>query len=343
MTIPRYPPSFRQDEISLICRSALTGESLCFVGLAGSGKSNIINFLSVDPYGYKPQYLDPTTEPVIFAKINAETWDGSAQNLWEQLWVELANLTADLVDAEAVPKIIALSEDVRAFNKLQQQVDLVCGHYQRPVMFILDDFDDALRAGPLSMLEQFNRLRSNHRGRLSYLIFTKKLPHVLGRAHNLETHSKFYDLFKNHVYALKLYNAEEARQMLLHLNALNDNALDRGALLTIETLCGGHARLLRLLYDAWLRGELPLPDARDGDYARHPDMHKECARILHGLHRHEQQVAIALAQGQQSQADSGVIAQLALRGLLTNTSPPQWFSPLMAAFLKDSASGDTTE
>ena len=240
MTIPRYPPSFRQDEISLICRSALTGESLCFVGLAGSGKSNIINFLSVDPYGYKPQYLDPTTEPVIFAKINAETWDGSAQNLWEQLWVELANLTADLVDADAVPKIIALSEDVRAFNKLQQQVDLVCGHYQRPVMFILDDFDDALRAGPLSMLEQFNRLRSNHRGRLSYLIFTKKLPHVLGRAHNLETHSKFYDLFKNHVYALKLYNAEEARQMLLHLNALNDNALDRGALLTIETLCGGH-------------------------------------------------------------------------------------------------------
>ncbi|MEZ4659785.1 MAG: hypothetical protein R2911_19690 [Caldilineaceae bacterium] len=25
------------------------------------------------------------------------------------------------------------------------------------------------------------------------------------------------------------------------------------ALLTIEALCGGHARLLRLLYDAWLQ------------------------------------------------------------------------------------------
>ncbi|MEZ4711052.1 MAG: hypothetical protein R3A44_27895 [Caldilineaceae bacterium] len=336
MIIPRYQPTFRQDEMSLICRSALTGESLCFVGLAGSGKSNITNFLCVDPYGYKLQYLDPETQPVLFPRINAETWDGSPQNLWEQMWLELAQLTADLADADAPSNIIALSEDARAFNKLQTQVDLVCGQHQRPVMFILDDFDGVLREGPLSMLEQFNRLRGNHRGRLSYLIFTKKLPHVLGRAYNLETGSKFYDLFKNHVYALKLYNSEEARQMLLHLNSLNGNALDRGALLTIEALCGGHARLLRLLYDAWLQ-EAPPRDAPERYYMHHPDMHKECARILHGLHRHEQQVAIALAQGRQSQDDWGVIYQLERRGLLTNTNPPQWFSPLMGTFLKEQA------
>ncbi|MEZ4659784.1 MAG: hypothetical protein R2911_19685 [Caldilineaceae bacterium] len=176
MTIPRYLPTFRQDEISLICRSALTGESLCFVGLAGSGKSNITNFLCVDPYGYKPQYLDPETEPVLFPRINAETWDGSPQNLWEQMWLELANLTAELVVEEPAPKIIALSEEVRASTNCSSRwIWSAANTSVRSCLFWMTS-TVSLRTGPLSMLEQFNRLRSNHRGRLSYLIFTKSCP-----------------------------------------------------------------------------------------------------------------------------------------------------------------------
>lgn len=339
MTIPRYPPTFRQDEIQLICQSALTGESLCFVGLAGSGKSNIMNFLCVDPYGYKSRYLGQQPEQVLFLCINTEAWDGSALSLWELLYSELWQQTQMWAPAEPESKIIQLSEEARVFSKLQEQVDLVCGTHQSQLMFILDDFDRVIEVGPLSMLEQLNRLRSSHRGRVSYLIFTKKLPHVLGRAHNLERNSKFYDLFKNHVYALPLYGSHDVRQMLLHLNSLNNNQLGRDELLNIEALCGGHARLLRLLFDAWLREPPPHDVPIERYYAHHPDLQKECARILHGLHRHERRVAVALARGEENQADWGVIYHLQRRGLLIKMNPPHWFSPLMAIYLQEQGEG----
>ena len=45
--IPRYQPTFRKDEIELITRLASRGESVGLVGVAGVGKSNIVNFLRV--------------------------------------------------------------------------------------------------------------------------------------------------------------------------------------------------------------------------------------------------------------------------------------------------------
>lgn len=331
---PRYQERYRQAELRLITENAKQGQSLCFVGIAGTGKSNITNFLHSDPYGYKVQYFGEQSAQFLFPIIDGNTWDQTALGLWRLMVAALSDVTRQFQPPEADTKLIQLSEEQRVFSQLKTQVDWLCQKLDLWVVFVLDDFDKVIHLGPLAMLEQLNALRSGgNRDKLSYLIFTKKLPHVLGRAHPLRGTSKFYDLFSHHIYALGLYNHDDARQMLVHLNELAGKALALKELAQIEALAGGHARLLRLIFEVW-RAERPADDDRIAILTQHPDIRDECRRILRGLHEDEQAVVLRLAQGRQTAEDQPVIDHLVRRGLLSNDAEQSWFSPLFAEFLR---------
>lgn len=331
---PRYQERYRQAELRLIAENAKQGQSLCFVGIAGTGKSNITNFLHSDPYGYKAQYFGEQGARLLFPIIDGNTWDQTPLGLWRLMAAALSDVSRGLAQPEADAKLIQFSEEQRVFSQLKTHVDWLCQKLDHGVIFVLDDFDKVISVGPLAMLEQLNALRSGgNRGKLSYLIFTKKLPHVLGRAHPLRGASKFYDLFSHHIYALGLYNHEDARQMLVHLNELAGKPLTLKELAQIEALAGGHARLLRLIFEVW-RAERPAEDDLVDVLARHPDILDECRRILQGLHEDEQAVVVRLVQGHPQAEDQPVIDHLVRRGLLSNGQEQSWFSPLFAEFLR---------
>jgi hypothetical protein len=230
--------------------------------------------------------------------------------------------------------LIQFTEEQRTFSELKSHVDWFCQKLDFWVIFVLDDVDKVLSVGPLPMLEQLNALRSGgNRGKLSYLLFTKKLPHILGRAHPLKGVSKFYDLFSNHIYALGLYNHEDARQMLVHLNELAGKPLTTRELAQLEALAGGHARLLRLVFELW-RTARPAEEDLLATLAQQSDIRDECRRILQGLHEDEQAVVLRLTHGQQQEEDQPAIDHLVRRGLLSDSETLVWFSPLFAEFLR---------
>lgn len=331
---PRYQPTFRQTEIKVICDCARQGQSLCLLGVAGTGKSNITNFLSVDPYGYKAHYLGDQSTRFHFPVVDGNTWDETPQGLWKLMLVALNEATRHLAQPEPDAKLIQFSEEQKAFSDLKTHVDWFCQKLDQQVMFILDDFDKILEVGPLAMLEQLNALRSSgNRNKLGYLLFTKRLPHILGRAHPLKGTAKFYDLISTHIYALGLYNHDDARQMLVHLNELAGKALTTRELAVIESLAGGHARLLRLTFELW-RGDAPETADFVSFFAAKTDIHDECQRILRGLHQDEQAVALRVARDQQTANDQDVIDHLMRRGLLINSGKLEWFSPVFATFLR---------
>ncbi len=338
-TIPRYPPTYRKDEISLILDAAREGQSLCFVGIAGIGKSNITNFLRHDPHQYKQQYLGKDAAQFLFPVIEGNSWNQTPQNLWELMLADLSALTRDLDQPPADAKLRQLSDEQRTFSALRERIQWLTKDHQ--VMFILDDFDKALQTGPLSMLEQLSTLRNaGNRNKLSYLIFTKKLPHRLGQAHPLLNNSKFYDLFKDAIYALKPYNYQDAQQMLLFLNENADKPLQMKDLPLIrEKLTGGLAGLTTIVFNTWRRTP---PDTDDliTFFAEKPEVRNECQRIYQGLHHHEQQVARRVAHYEQTDEDQPVIDHLLRRGLLVNAPNGEWFSPLWANFLR-SDKGET--
>ncbi len=333
-TSPRYQPTYRQAELRLIADNAKQGQSLCFVGIAGTGKSNITNFLHSDPYGYKPTYFGEASAQFLFPVVDGNTWDQTALGLWKSMLAALNEMTRHLDQPAPDNKLLQFSEEQKAFSDLKTHVDWFCQRLDQTVIFILDDFDKVIEVGPLAMLEQLNALRSGgNRGQLSYLLFSKKLPHVLGRAHALKGTSKFYDLFSGHIYALEPYNHEDARQMLVHLNERAGKPLSTRELAVVESLAGGHARLLKVIFELWRQAT---PETGDfvTFFVDSSDVRHECQRILRSLHEAEQETALRVGREQQTAADQDLIEHLMRRGLLINSGKLEWFSPVFASFLR---------
>jgi hypothetical protein len=329
--IPRYQPTFRKDEIELIIRLASRGESVGLVGVAGVGKSNIVNFLRDLPHHSPPSAEEGAQ--LYFPIVDAPQWTGAPDSLWQMMVDALDQATRQLVARSGDDKVIPFDKDARSFKSLQERLKRICLELGYKVMFILDDFDQVIAQGPLPMLERLNGLRSDQlRGFLSYLVITKRLPHILGRPYDFENQSKFYDLFRPHIYALEPYNRADALQMLQHLNELARSPLTDQQLEQIYQLAGGHARLLRLAFNIWV--EEGVSGLKAAYFANKADIQQECRRILVNLHEHEQEVALRIAKGNPITNDKDVINHLANRGLLVKTDPPAWFSSLFDQFLR---------
>ena len=236
----RYQATYRQEEIELIIRFALRGKSLGFVGLAGIGKSNIVNFLREIDEHSAPTGWDMAR--FHFPIVDATYWQQNpTQSVENHVGCAGPGHSGAYAAASPGDKVIPISEEERVLNTLRSRLQWICQELEHQVMFVLDDFDAVFEFGPLSMLERLSGLRSEgNREALSYLIFTKRLPHMLGQSHNLEHESKFYDLFRHHIYALEPYAPEDAFHMLKHLNEVAGNPLRERDLAQIRQLAGGH-------------------------------------------------------------------------------------------------------
>ncbi|HQY90393.1 MAG: hypothetical protein WAU00_17695 [Caldilinea sp.] len=329
----RYSPSYRKDELTTIFQHARRGESLCYVGIAGIGKSNIVKILNRERE-FRRQYLGNETDTLHFPDIDATIWDRTPTGLWrlmlESLQVATTHLPATTVDT----KVISLTEEETYRRRIQAQINHICQNLKHKLMFVLDDFDAAFLLGPLHMLEQFNTYRSDgNKGCLSYLIITKQLPTVLGRKFELERRSKFYDLFRTNIFALGPYVASDAVHMVRYLNREAGGPFERGELTQMQYLAGGHARLLKVIFETWLK-QPPASTNVVAYFAENADVQQECERIFGGLHRPEREAALRIAHDELSSADLSAVDHLVRRGLLPGVGNPEWFSPVWGEFLR---------
>jgi hypothetical protein len=332
--VPRYLPTYRQDELVHICTLARRGESLCLMGVAGVGKSNLVRILRSDTER-KARYLGADLPRVRFAGVDINRWQETPVHLWHLMLGAVQDAAADL-PPPPTNTVVPMSEEDRISQRLQSHVKWVCQNQQQQLVFVFDDCDRLLTSGPLSMINNLNALRDDgNPGKLSYLLFTKRLPHVLGRNIALGA-SKFYDLIKRSVFALGLYSLEDARQMVDYLNAQAGSPLKREDRYQVEFLGGNHSGLIRTVFETWLQ---TTPDRQNYTrfFAAQPDIQAECQRILRGLHDAERISAVRFTQGNATPEDSPFLEHLMRRGLLTESNPPQWFSPLMAPVIRASA------
>lgn len=304
---------------------------MALLGLAGVGKSNLIAVLC-DPQ-WTARHLAGARRPIHFIPVDTTVWDQTPHHLWDLMLTALNGLLGD-PSADFGSRIVPMDRAERTLGRLTSAVAGICQKRSEQVVFIFDDIDTLLTTGPLPMLEQLNALRSQgNRERLSYLLFAKRLPHILGRNMELESRSKFYDLFRHDIYALGPYIWEDAMQMARHLNETQGEPLSDELLKSVVTLSGGHGGLLKVLFTLCLTSHDPALNGAESvcDMA---DVQQECRRILRGLHRSERRTALAIAEDRIQHEDMGHIDHLRRRGILSGSAPLRWFSPILPHYLR---------
>lgn len=123
--------------------------------------------------------------------------------------------------------------------------------------------------------------------------------------------------------------------MLLHLNQTANASFSQRDLLPLLDLAGGHAGLLKVIFTfrrinrSFTASGPTLIEA----LVQEVDVQEECRRILRSLHPQEAQVAAQIARGALRPEDALTVDHLYRRGILTHVDPPQWFTPLLPAFL----------
>jgi hypothetical protein len=329
----RYAPTYREAELSLICDMVQRGQSLAFVGVSGVGKSNLVNFLHEG--GAVAAGLFRPGENVRFATVACNRWNHTPAGLWELLLQSLGGL-AGFPEAPADP-VPALNDATGTLRRLQAWIQLACRDQSDRLVLILDHFDRVLELGPLAMLEDMAMLRNDGaRERLSYVIFTNRLPHALGRSHNLESQSKFYDLFRRHIYALEPHQPRDALALLAHLNTHAEPQLSHRELQAVYGLAGGHARLLKVIFSLWAERKaagLALPSDPE-ELQLFPEVSDTCGRILSSLHKQEQVALLRAALDGLQAEDLPTADHLTRRGILKSVRPPVLFSPVVASYLR---------
>lgn len=332
-TTERFNEDFRADELALIVDLARRGLSLAFVGVAGIGKSNLLNCLRLRHAVLTSPAGSLHLRVIV---LDGNNWDGSPAGFWR-----LARQEAEQ-SLGVNTNVIPLAGDPADRNTLivRNLVGNACRQPNQRLVFVLDDADRLLQTGPLDLLGQLRTLRDENRDMFSYLLFTKRLPHRLGQGLGLRTDSKFYELFSSRIYALRPYQQADARHMLNYLNSQSNRPLRGPALATILHLSGGHAMLLKHLHELWL-SQPPGEDDVLAAVVRHPDIVDVCRRIHRSLHAHEQEVLRSLSRGQMlAPGDAPAVTLLQKRGLLTGARN-ECFSPVLERYLHDLTSSPT--
>ncbi|MCB0045032.1 MAG: hypothetical protein KDD92_06365 [Caldilineaceae bacterium] len=333
----RYPDDYRIDAITLILKNADRGDSMGLVGIAGTGKSNLLRVLR-DDFAYRKRVLGDRSDTLVVTSVNAIIWEETPASLWEIMNDALLNAVERHDIFLPSDNIRSLTDaEERSRRRLGTNINWLCRQNGYRLLFILDDFDYVIKQGPLSMLDTLSAFRDDgNRDLLSYLVITKQLPHIVGYQHQLDQRSKFYDLFSNRIYGLGPYNEHDAAQMLEHLNNNHGRPLSQVDREYLLWLAGGHARLIRVLFDAWSNSPPPLREreALLQYFTDQKDISQECCRVLKNLAFHEQRMIQSIYADKEIMLTLEQANHLKYRGLITNFSPLSWFSPVFAAHLE---------
>lgn len=320
----RHSKAYRSEEITLITECARQGQSCAFVGIAGVGKSNITVNLRHDHTILVCADLDAPLQ-IRYLNIDCNDWDGTLAGWWRLLH---ENIQSEWEGISAGPQ----DEDYIIIRKTLKNI---CRQPNGRAVIILDDCDRVLDQAPPALTNKLRTLRDDNRDRLSYLLFTKRLPQRLGPPDHRLCDGMFFQLFHNHIFTLRPYNERDAMHMLAFLNARASISLGTSTLRTLYHLSGGYAALIRTMFETYETQPPPNPDLLT-HFSNQTDVQNVLRRLLSYLHRHEQYVLYRLAHKQALQVDDApALELLRKRGVLQDDAKP--FSPILTQYLRHHA------
>lgn len=328
LILDRYPLDYRSEIITRLTPLIQRGESMCLVGLAGVGKSNLATFLQQPEV--KANYFKSEAErtDVVYLSClpGGQPKDEVLNGLLLRTWRVVSKAKPDLSELP--------STDRAPLYALQNLLEDVCRVRNRRVVYVLDEFESLIRHQPPGIFDDFRALRDEHRtsGNVVFIIITNRMPQLVPGPDRFAS-GKFFQILRNNVFCLPPYRDVDADSMLNVLLKQDGNAdidaQDRARLLLFS---GGHSWLLAALF----KQLAPTFHASARDYLQlvtsSVRVNWVCEQIWLSLHAEEQQALQAIVR--QQPVSEPMLGFLETRGLIRDRNTPVLFSPLFQEYIQ---------
>lgn len=325
----RYPVDFRKEVIQTLMHKVMHAESVCLVGLAGVGKSNLAGYIDLPEV--RQRYLGSEAEHTRFLNVSCPSGATDPDDVFQAA----LDAVLDLAGAVAPGKLDRPVAGVSLFQALRSALKFLCDAHGQRIVFVLDEFEEAIRRQPADLFDGLRTLRDDQRasGRLQYVVITHLLPQLVLSSPPFHS-SRLFNILRDNIYPLPPYRENDATWMLRDL-CTRANGMDLSPRATRELLAysAGHAGLLRALF-----GDLePDFDVAQRRMVRLVEQASRtchsCERIWTHLHRDEHDALRRLAAGRPIEPQWA--SYLHRRGLLAGRTPDSaLFSPLFRRYIE---------
>lgn len=299
-----WPPvTFRRELVSQLISRIKSGASCCILGANGSGKGNLLLFLS-RPHVHA-HYLSNEAEHFVFLLLSygllAQRPNRSIFELALDCLCHDTNL-ASKSSPETQAYLRELHEQCTAednhlgqFRYLDLAVKHLCKEWRLHLVFLIDEFDEFRRVLDRDSLFALRRLRDSCKEDVCYVL-------AMMDAHwptesGLQECEDFCELFTHNVFGLSPYNRRDTRILITRKAAeLNLRVWQRDvALLTRVTR--GHPGLLVAALPLVLGDKIDVDGNVLEQLLQNIEVKTACRKIYYDLPDEEQQVLAQIARG----------------------------------------------
>jgi hypothetical protein len=330
LILDRYTLDYRSEIVEPLLATVAHGSSLCVVGLAGAGKSNLAKFIAQPPVlrHYLPESI---AQEMHLVTVQCRPGTQPSAHFYRTLLNELQVVARKVGYPLRIPK-----EDVTAYD-VREAIKHFCETARQRIVIVLDEFECLIQHQPLEFFEELRNLRDEVRttNRFAYVALTHRLPHRVVGNQRFEN-SKLYELLREQMYALGPYQPADAAAMLQTLAAREELTIDPGHLDRIRVAAGGHSGIMYAIFQA-IKPNFAMPSPRLAALAAEEGLVRQtCDKLWLHLHGSERAALCSLAAG--SLPEPWLLEFLYKRGLITSIQTPYLFAPAFAVYINSKCS-----
>jgi DNA-binding winged helix-turn-helix (wHTH) protein len=338
-----FPSTYRAEEIATIMHWLAAGESGVIVGGSGSGKSNLLGFLSSQPEAITP-YIAGTPDKYCFLLLDINSlplltvpyfYRGMIQTLEEvagQFGAEIEQAIQQLTQSQ-----IEWDDTFRVLTLLNKTHRLLIYQMGKRVVWLLDRFDEACQRLDAQLFNSLRSLRDQFKGQLCYVVATR---HPLAQLRDLSEIDEFYEIVAANICWVGPMVDRDARWIARQMADRLQTNFSGSEVSQLIEITGGlpafmKAACLALADDAIAEGE---PSAVWAEHllARR-EFRRNCQEMWDDLSPEERMTLAAInSDGEHQSLDAGALIRLEQMGVLTRPASSQlWqiFPPIFAHFI----------
>lgn len=259
-----YKTTYRAREMGILASWIQAGESGSIVGLAGSGKSNLLGFLSHRPE-VMAQYLRDSSLKLALVQVDLNNLPGSDLSTFYRV------ILRSLYEARA--QLAAIEDSLPAtvetlYRKVEEKTDpflsqsalrevlLLFRKERARLVLVLDPFDQFCRTASTQILDNLRGLRDSFKTTLSYLVGLRQELAYIRDPVELE---ELYEILDIHLCWLGPMEKDDARWVISQVEEGAGTSFAEEHMEHLIELTGGYPALLRAA-SMWLAKVSPVPD-----------------------------------------------------------------------------------